>query len=105
MRGLDPIKSGHDKPKKQPGRFELNAISDHDFKQPNQDTRSHSRGTILRPSDAEDTSLEKNRGRRECRALDAPIASRVNEKQTHELVTTGSPKHSGIPRASGFNGL
>jgi hypothetical protein len=30
---------------------------------------------------------------------------RVQVKKAHELVTTGSPKHSGIPRANGFNGL
>jgi hypothetical protein len=29
----------------------------------------------------------------------------VQSKKAHELVTTGSPKHSGIPCASGFNGF
>src|SRR6476659_2413697 len=38
------------------------------------------------------------RGRRECRALNAPAASCV-KKQTHELVTTVTPERPGIPRA------
>src|SRR5258706_12523307 len=42
--------------------------------------------------------LLKFRGRRECRALDAPAASCV-KKQTHELVTTVTPVSPGIPRA------
>src|SRR5258708_3189020 len=39
-----------------------------------------------------------NRGRRECRALNAPAASCV-KKQTHELVTTVTPDSPGSPRA------
>jgi hypothetical protein len=31
--------------------------------------------------------------------------SLVRKKKAHELVTTGSPKHSGIPCANGFNGF
>src|SRR6478736_3168885 len=47
--------------------------------------------------------LQKNirpeiRGRRECRARNAPAASCV-KKQTHELVTTVTPERPGIPRA------
>ncbi len=42
--------------------------------------------------------LEEIRGRRECRALNAPAASCV-KKQTHELVTTVTPEQPGIPRA------
>jgi hypothetical protein len=42
--------------------------------------------------------LLKFRGRRECRARDAPAASCV-KKQTHELVTTVTPERPGIPRA------
>jgi hypothetical protein len=34
----------------------------------------------------------------------APAASRATKK-AHELVNTGSPKQSGIPRANGFNGF
>ena len=30
---------------------------------------------------------------------------RVQMKKAHEQVTPGSPKHSGIPRANGFNGF
>jgi hypothetical protein len=30
---------------------------------------------------------------------------RVQMKKAHEQVTTGSPKHSGIPCANGFNGF
>jgi hypothetical protein len=30
---------------------------------------------------------------------------RVQSKKAHELVTTGSPKRSGIPCANGFNGF
>src|SRR5260370_40898833 len=42
--------------------------------------------------------LEEIRGRRECRARDAPAASCV-KKQTHELVTTVTPERPGVPRA------
>jgi hypothetical protein len=42
-----------------------------------------------------------NRGRRECRALNAPAASCV-KKQTHELVTTVTPE---ITRHSPRNGF
>ena len=35
---------------------------------------------------------------------DAPAAS-CAMKKAHELVTTGSPENTGIPCASGFNGL
>jgi len=38
------------------------------------------------------------RGRREGRVYDSPAASR-GKKQTRELVTTGSPKQSGLPCA------
>src|SRR5258706_7038166 len=55
-----------------------------------------SRGA-MRPSCAKPSAL-KFRGRRECRALNAPAASCV-KKQTHELVTTVTPDSPGIPRA------
>jgi hypothetical protein len=39
-------------------------------------------------------------GRRECRVLwQAPAASCVKNKKHTSVVTTGTPKHSGIPRA------
>jgi hypothetical protein len=39
------------------------------------------------------------RGRRECRAHDAPAASRANEKKHTSIVTTVTPERPGIPRA------
>jgi hypothetical protein len=42
-----------------------------------------------------------NKGRGECRAPNAPIASRVKFKVTHELVTTGPPETPGIPARNG----
>ena len=47
----------------------------------------------------------KIRGRRECRALAAPEASRAKNKKHGELVTTVTPVSPGIPRANGFNGF
>ena len=58
----------------------------------------------MRPSFAEKSRLLKSEGAvlpqegsRECRALDAPAASRG--KKTRELVTTVTPETPGIPRA------
>src|SRR5437868_13547808 len=39
------------------------------------------------------------RGRRESRVRDAPAASRANKKSARAVVTTGSPKQSGLPCA------
>src|SRR5262249_54463986 len=64
-------------------------------------TLPHSRGTKC-PSDAS-CGPSKRRGRRECRALNAPAASRVVQK-TRELVTTGTPERSGIPCAMVLTG-
>jgi hypothetical protein len=50
----------------------------------------------VRPLDTEDAVLPQ-KGSRECRALDAPAASRG--KKTRELVTTVTPETPGIPRA------
>ena len=47
----------------------------------------------------------KNRGRRECRVLQRTRSLACKMKKAHELVTTGSPKHSGIPCTNGFNGF
>jgi hypothetical protein len=44
-------------------------------------TTPRSRGAIS-PEFCEFVRLSDNRGRRECRALDAPAASRANEKST-----------------------
>ena len=41
----------------------------------------------------------QNRGRRECRALDAPAASRAKIKKHTSRVTTVTPASPGIPRA------
>jgi hypothetical protein len=60
-------------------------------------TASRSR-RASRPSFAINVPLSEIRGRRECRALDAPAASCVKNK-THELVTTVTPESPGIPRA------
>src|SRR6266404_5573195 len=46
--------------------------------------------------------LLKIRGRRECRALDAPAASRANEKKHTSIVTTVTPE---ITRHSPRNGF
>jgi hypothetical protein len=45
-----------------------------------------------------ETHPRETKGRRECRALDAPAASRANEKHT-SVVTTVTPESPGIPRA------
>jgi hypothetical protein len=66
------------------------------------DIRSHSRGA-MRPSDA-GISCPSIRGRRECRALDAPAAARVvvvSTRVSHHG-HTGNTRHS--PR-NGFNGF
>jgi hypothetical protein len=41
----------------------------------------------------------ENRGRRECRAHDAPAASRAERKKHTSIVTTVTPEQPGIPRA------
>ena len=55
-----------------------------------------SRGTKC-PSDASTSALERG-GRRECRVLGTPAASCAKVESTR-VVTTGTPKQSGIPRA------
>ena len=62
-----------------------------------QSTASRSRRAI-RARFAKNVPPSETRGRRECRARDAPAASCV-KKQTHELVTTVTPERPGIPRA------
>jgi hypothetical protein len=58
------------------------------------DMTSHSRGA-LRPSLAKQCPSSR-RGRRECRVFVAPVALRA-VKKARKQVTTGTPKHSGIP--------
>src|SRR6202000_1502876 len=43
----------------------------------------------------------ENRGRRECRVHDAPVATRAKENDARRL-NTGPPKSSGIPCAMGL---
>src|ERR1700692_1445458 len=66
---------------------------------------SHSRGMIC-PSFAKNVLLSEIRGRRECRALDAPVASRAEKGRKHTSSShhghTGNTRHS--PR-NGFNKL
>jgi hypothetical protein len=47
----------------------------------------------------------ENRGRRECRASNAPAALCAKSESTQVKVTTGSPNKSGTPCANGFNGF
>src|SRR4029077_9930280 len=67
-------------------------------------------GTVLRSRSDGRPSFVLNfqpfniKGRRECRAPDAPVASRAKIKK-HELVTTVYAGTAGIPRADGFNGF
>jgi hypothetical protein len=63
-----------------------------------QNTVSRSRGA-MRPSYADSLRLLKIRGRRECRALNAPAASRAKIKKHTSVVTTVTPDKPGIPRA------
>jgi hypothetical protein len=46
----------------------------------------------------------ENRGRRECRALDAPAASYAKQK-AYELVTTVTPENARHSPRNGFNGF
>jgi hypothetical protein len=62
-------------------------------------TRLHSRDVIC-PSSALHVPPSEIRGRRECRALDAPAASHaVCETKHTSIVTTVTPETPGIPRA------
>jgi len=56
----------------------------------------HSRGTKC-PGDASIVVPRKDRGRKEGRMLAAPMA-RLQQK-TQAAVTTGTPKHAGLPCA------
>jgi hypothetical protein len=68
------------------------------------DTPKHSRGASARGLSNSRPS-QKDQGRRECRAIDAPAASRAkNEKHTSKSPRI-TPFSSGIPRANGFNGF
>ena len=60
------------------------------------DTAPHSRGAICVRALREPVSLH-DRGRRECRVFCAPAASYAEWKKHTSIVTTGSPKRSGIP--------
>jgi hypothetical protein len=64
-----------------------------------ENTTPHSRGAISRPG-LEIRCPSRKRGRRECRALNAPAASWAEKgRRPTSVVTTGSPKHSGTPCA------
>src|SRR5207248_557344 len=45
------------------------------------------------------------RGRGECRAPNAPVASRAKIKKHTSVVTTSPPDHPAFPHANGFNGF
>jgi hypothetical protein len=47
----------------------------------------------------------RRKGSRECRVFCAPAASHAKQSEHTSVVTTGTPKHSGIPCANGFNGF
>jgi len=70
-----------------------------------------SEGALLPPRGADSaramphSSRAKHRGRRECRAPVAPVASRAKTKEHTSIVTTVTPVAPGIPRADGFNGF
>jgi hypothetical protein len=66
-------------------------------------TPSRSRGAFA-PGSCKTVPLV-DRGRRECRALDAPAASCAKGNKHTSIVTTVTPGSPGIPRANGFNGL
>ena len=51
------------------------------------------------------SAVRASRGRRESRARLMHPQPRVRKIEGHEQVTTGSPDHSGLPCAIGFNGL
>jgi hypothetical protein len=65
------------------------------------DITPHSRGAT-RPSFAR-AFAQKKRGRRESRVPDAPAASRAKVIKHTSIVTTGSPKHSGLPCAMAYS--
>jgi len=58
--------------------------------------------TAFRPGDPK---FIRPKGRGECRAPNAPAASRAKMEEAHELVTTVAPVHPAFPHANGFNGL
>ena len=53
----------------------------------------------MRPRFASKFPPSLNRGRRECRARDAPEASCANDRRDAHAVSTGPPDQPGIPRA------
>ena len=66
---------------------------------PRDDELSHPRGAITRPGLAI-RCPSRRRGRRECRALNAPVASWAEKgRRPTSVVTTGSPKRFGTPCA------
>src|SRR5256714_14302922 len=62
-------------------------------------THTPPRSRRLRASLAARFAHLKNRGRRECRALNAPAASHAKIKKHTSIVTTVTPASPGIPRA------
>src|SRR5881227_2577623 len=62
-------------------------------------THTPPRSRRLRASFAARFAHLKNRGRRECRARDAPAASHAKIKKHTSIVTTVTPEQPGIPRA------
>jgi hypothetical protein len=63
---------------------------------------THCRDAGKRPGFAQNPLLERAQGMPGAWPHPQP---RVQMKKAHELVTTGQPKQSGIPRAIGFNGF
>src|SRR5256714_6581304 len=63
-------------------------------------THTPPRSRRLRASLAARFAHLKNRGRRECRALDAPAASHAKIKKHTSIVTTVTPGSPGIPCAT-----
>jgi hypothetical protein len=64
----------------------------------------HSRGMMC-PSFAKNVLLPEIRGRRECRALDAPAAWWAEKNSHTSIVTTVTPETPSIPARNGFNKL
>jgi len=79
-----------------PGRHRI-LRSDLDVKQPRGQAIAFPR-RVTRPSDASIVVPRRKEGAGNAGCTTAPAASCV-ESRTHELVTTGTPKHSGIPCA------
>src|SRR5262249_15111994 len=63
---------------------------------PRNDERRHSRGAICVRA-LQERCPSENRGRRECRVLAAPAASRGNRKNHTSVVTTGRRNTPALP--------